>query len=107
LIMLSEAYHSFFLEKTPDRYIEMAKAMGVDITHSSDSTKPAAFIKALLKLQKACGVDDLKMSGYGVSISEIPVLAENAWHAMGGLFKVDPYNLSMDETIQIMTRAYR
>lgn len=107
LIMLSEAYHSFFVEKTPDRYIDMAKAMGEDIAQIPTSYKPFAFITALIKLQKACGVNDLKMSGYGVSQSEISALAENAWHAMGGLFKVDPYNLSMDETIQIMTRAYR
>jgi alcohol dehydrogenase len=42
-----------------------------------------------------------------VEAKEIPGLAENAWSAMGGLFKVDPYRLSMDETIQIMKNAYK
>ena len=31
-----------------------------------DASKPEDFITALLELQKACGVDDLKMSDYGI-----------------------------------------
>ncbi len=107
LIMLSEAYHSFFLDKTAERYGDMAKAMGENVEGLSPKEKAGAFIKALLKLQKACGVDSLKMSTFGIKADEIPALAENAWHAMGGLFKVDPYKLSMDETVQILKNAYK
>lgn len=107
LIMLSEAYHSFFMEKSPERYAEMAQAMGENLHGLSEKEKAGAFVKALVKLQKACGVDTLKMSAYGVSTEEIPALAENAWHAMGGLFKVDPYMLSMDETKIIIMNAYK
>ncbi len=107
LIMLSEAYHSFFMKNAPDRYTDMAKAMGEDVSGLSRDEKPAAFVRALVKLQKACNVDGLKMSAFGVEAKEIPGLAENAWSAMGGLFKVDPYRLSMDETIQIMKNAYK
>ncbi len=107
LIMLSEAYHSFFMEKSPERYADMARAMGEKLDGLSSKEKAAAFVNALVKLQKACGVDTLKMSSFGVKPDEIPALAENAWHAMGGLFKVDPYKLSMDETVQIMKNAYK
>lgn len=107
LIMLSEAYHSFFMDKSPERYADMARAMGETIEGLLPDEKAAAFIKALLKLQKACGVDSLKMSAYGIKPEEIPTLAENAWHAMGGLFNVDPYRLSMEETILIMRKAYK
>ncbi len=107
LIMLSEAYHSFFLDKTPDRYAEMAKAMGENIDNISIQDRPRAFVKALVKMQKACDVDGLKMSDFGVNLDEIPTLAENAHHAMGGLFTVDCYKLSMDETIQIIKNAYK
>jgi alcohol dehydrogenase len=34
LIMLSEAYHSFFMKKAPDRYTDMAKAMGEDVVRT-------------------------------------------------------------------------
>ncbi len=107
LIMLSEAYHSFFMEKSPERYAEMARAMGESIDGLSPEEKAAAFVNALMNLQNACGVDTLKMSAFGIQPDEIPALAENAWHAMGGLFKVDPYTLSMDETVQIMKNAYK
>ena len=107
LIMLSEAYHSFFMEKSPERYADMAMAMGEKLDGLSSKEKAAAFVNALVKLQKACGVDTLKISSFGVKPDEIPALAENAWHAMGGLFKVDPYKLSMDETVQIMKNAYK
>ncbi len=107
LIMLSEAYHSFFMEKSPERYADMARAMGENVDGLSSKEKAAAFVNALMKLQKACGVDTLKMSAFGIKPDEIPNLAENAWHAMGGLFRVDPYTLSMDETVQIMKNAYK
>jgi alcohol dehydrogenase len=107
LIMLSEAYHTFFMEKAPERYTDMAKAMGENVEGLSPRDKAAAFVKALVKLQKSCGVDVLKMSAFGVKEEEIPVLGENAWHAMGGLFKVDPYPLSMDDTLLILKNAYK
>jgi alcohol dehydrogenase len=107
LIMLSESYHAFFTEKSPERYANMARAMGENLEGLSPHEKAGAFVKALVKLQKACGVDVLKMSAFGVKEEEIPALAENAWHAMGGLFKVDPYKLSMDETLLILKNAYR
>jgi alcohol dehydrogenase len=107
LIMLSEAYHSFFMDKLPERYADMARAMGENVEGLSTQERAGAFVKALVKLQKACGVDTLKMSAFDVTKDEIPALAENAWHAMGSLFKVDPYKLSMDETKTIMRNAYK
>jgi alcohol dehydrogenase len=107
LIMLSESYHSFFLDKSPKRYGDMARAMGEDISGLPPEKQAAAFVNALLKLQKACGVNGLKMSDFDVKLEEVPTLAENAWHAMGGLFTVDPYKLNMDETVQILTNAYK
>lgn len=107
LIMLSEAYYSFFASKAPERFAAMAKAMGVDVDSLPEKDKAYAFVDALIKLQEACGVRDIKMSDYGIKKEEIPMLAENAHTAMGGLFTVDPYTLSMDETIEIMTNAYK
>lgn len=36
------------------------------------------------KFQKDCGVDDLKMSDYGIQKSELETLAKNARETMGG-----------------------
>lgn len=107
LIMLSESYHSFFASKVPKRYIDMAKVMGVDVDSLPYDKKPFAFITALKKLQADCGVDNLKMSDYGIKIDDISALADNAIKTMGGLFNVDPYTLSFDETVEIMKKAYK
>lgn len=107
LIMLSEAYYTFFADKVPERMIDMARAMGESTDGLPESEKPYAFIKALKKLQKSCGVDNLKMSDYGISKEDIPKLAENAKATMGGLFNYDRYKLSQEEIIKIIENAYK
>lgn len=100
LIMLSEAYFSFFEKIIPERFSKMASVMGMD-------AKPENFVKALLKLQKDCGVAELKMSDYGITADDIDKLSKNAKFAMGGLFTMDRYNLSDEETFGIMQKAFK
>ena len=107
LIMLSEAYYSFFADKSPERFTAMAKAMGVVTGHLPEAERPMAFVKALVELQKECGVDGLKMSDYGITKEDMAKCAANARHTMGGLFELDPYALSLNETTQIMMNAYK
>lgn len=102
LIMLCESYYSFFEDKVPQKLIEMAKAMG-----ESGIEGPSSFIIALRKLMNSCNVSDLKMSNYGIKENEIPKIAENARYTMGGLFALDRYTLSLDETIEIIQNAYK
>jgi alcohol dehydrogenase len=107
LIMLSEAYYTFFASKVPEKFVALAKAMGVQVDLLPPEERPMSFVKALVKLQEDCGVYNLKMSDYGIKKEHIPMLAENARQTMGGLFKVDPYSLSLQETIEIMSNAYK
>jgi alcohol dehydrogenase len=106
LIMLSRAYFTFFAAKAPDRLILMAKAMGKSIEGVAEAKQPLLFVEALAELQQKCGVDDLKMSDYGIKQEDIPKLARNAFDTMGALFKLDRYELSLEETITILTQAY-
>ena len=53
LIMLSEAYYSFFAAKVPERFAEMAKAMGVNVDALPAEERPKTFVKALVSLQEA------------------------------------------------------
>lgn len=107
LIMLSEAYQTFFAKKVPEKFVQLAKAAGVDVDALPESERPMAFVDALLALQKDCGVDGLKMSDFGIQKSEIPTLARNARDTMEGLFKCDPYALSDEETQVILSAAYK
>lgn len=107
LIMISEAYYTFFADVVPDRLTAMAKAAGVDTDSLPESERPMSFIKALLDLQKICGVNDLKMSDVGITKEEIPELAKKARDTMGGLFEIDPRETTLEETIQLITNAYK
>lgn len=102
LIMISEAYHAYFAQQSPERFIEMAKAAGV-----VDAAEPMAFIHALADLHKACGVDGLKMSDYGITRGELPDIAKNAYYTMGGLFALDRHTLAFDDTVGILERSFR
>lgn len=102
LIMISLEYYKFFADKAPDRFIKMAKALG-----KQDATKPSDFIDLLHELQVNCGVDNLKMSDYGIKKEDIPRIVRHAFNIMGGLFTHDRHRLSEKETIQILERAYR
>jgi len=108
LIMLSESYYSFYAQKLPHKLIEMAKAMGAEIDENlPEEVQATAFVDKLKALMVSCDVDDLKMSNYGISLGDIPELAENAHHTMGGLFEVDPYPISLSETVEIMEKAFK
>ncbi len=107
LIMLSVAYFTFFADKVPDRFITMARAMGKDTSGVAADNAPFLFVEALKELQIACDVSDLKMSEYGIEHNDIPKLAQNARHTMGGLFDLDRYQLSDRDVEKILDSAYK
>ncbi|MBC8546681.1 iron-containing alcohol dehydrogenase [Clostridiaceae bacterium NSJ-31] len=103
LIMVSLEYYRLFSAKVcPERFVAMAKALG-----KADADKPEDFVEALADLQKACGVDNLKMSDYGIQADEMEKAAHHALDTMGGLFEVDRYQLSVPEIVSILEKSYR
>lgn len=104
LIMISKAFAEYFIEKhaCDDQFVKMAKAMGI-----KDANKPEDFITALVSLQEACGVADLKMSDYGIEKSESMTLAINARETMGGLFLANPCELNDEACAGIFEKSYK
>lgn len=104
LIMISKAYYEYFVNAhvCDERFIEMAKLMGVQ-----DADKPEDFITALVDLQRRCGVDELKMSDYGIKPAEFTKIAQNAMDTMGGLFAADRVQLSVEDCVSILQKSYK
>ncbi|MCI8409515.1 MAG: iron-containing alcohol dehydrogenase [Lachnospiraceae bacterium] len=104
LIMISKAFAEFFIEKhaCDEQFIKMARVMGIP-----EADKPEDFITALVKLQKDCGVDNLKMSDYGFTPDESMTLAVNARETMGGLFLSNPCEMSNEECAEIFDKSYK
>ena len=104
LVMISLAYYKTFIDRgdCPEKFVEMARALG-----KADATKPADFLDALAALQKACGVDALAMSDYGIRPEEFPGMVKLARSAVGVLFSVDPSPLTDDDVLAILRASYR
>ena len=102
LIIISEAYLSSFLNDVPERYKEMAQAMT-----GKRSDDPEDFIRALVQLQKDCGVYDLKFSDWGATEADFPRIVANARETMTMLFYLDPRPLSNPELINIFEKSFR
>ena len=104
LIMISKAFFTHFVQKQvcDDRFIKMAKAMGMQ-----DAKEPMDFIDMLVKLQEDCGVADLKMSDYGMKPDEFEALAKNAKETMGGLFLCDRSELSIEDCVAVYQASYK
>ena len=104
LIMISVEFARFFIRKhaCDGQFVKMARAMGMP-----QASEPEDFLTALVALQKACGVDGLKMSDFGIERQECMALAVNARETMGGLFAANPCAMSDEECAAVFERAYR
>lgn len=104
LIIISLAYFKHMIDAhvCDERFVTLAQNMG-----RPQATKPEEFLTALADLQKACGVDDLKMSDYGISLDEFPKMATNAKEAMAFLFANDRMTLTEADSVKIFQESYR
>ena len=69
-----------------------------------DADKPEDFLTALYELQKACGVENLKMSDYGFTQDEFMKLAVNARETNPGLYAANPCELTDEDAAEIYRR---
>lgn len=104
LIAISKAYYTHFANtgKCDVRMIDMAKALGKE-----DAACAMDFVTALDELQKACGVDAIQMSEYGMERGELEKYAKNARETMGGLYEVDPTPVSDADMLEVLQESYR
>ena len=102
LIALSEAYFETFRNDCMKRYMKMAEVMT-----QKKSNRPSDFIDALVLMQKACNVHDLKLSDWGLKEEDLPKMVQNARDTMGGLFTLDPRPLTDAEVLDIYKKSYK
>ncbi len=104
LIIISKEFAQFYVDKhaCDDRFIKMARVMGYP-----ESNDPQDFVKALVELQEACGVADLKMSDYGFDKSECPALAKAARNLQGGLYAANPCETTDEDIAGIFERSFK
>lgn len=104
LLMICRAYMKRVVEAhvCDDRFIRMAQVMGM-----KDADKAEDFLTVLEQLMKDCGVDNLKMSDYGIAREEIPTMVRNARATNFGLFNNDRLEMTEERCIEILEESYR
>lgn len=104
LIMISKAYYEFFVSHhaCDDRFVRLAQALGMP-----KADKAEDFITALVRLQEACGVADLKMSDYGICRSEFPNFVHNAREVMGVMFTSDRVAMSDEDVLEVYEKSWK
>ncbi len=105
LTMLSIAYFSYLAERNPERFADLARAMGENVDELPLDEQPFAFIAALRKLIRSIGMANDHLGNHGVKKSDLPALVENAFHTMGALFEVTPVKLTVRDVTSIFDRA--
>ncbi len=104
LIMISKAYFSYFVRNhgCDDRFVELAQLLGMP-----EATQPEDFITALVRLQEACGVADLKMSDYGITPDEFETFMRNTREVMGIMFTGDRVQMTDEDIVRIFAESYK
>lgn len=104
LIMISRAFYLHLIRhgSCPERFITMAKVMGI-----TEASIPDAFIDALDELLKKCGVESLKMSEYGFEEKEFDCIIRNAFETQSILLNANPIKLSYEDCYRILADSYK
>ncbi len=104
LLMICDEYYTYWANRgvVDDRLVLMAKALG-----KKDANKPMDFVTALKDLRKQCGVDDIKMSDYGIKAEDFEMYTKDAYETMPGLFAVDPAPMPFEDCLEIYKKSYK
>lgn len=102
LCVIASAYYEAVVDKVPDRFTDIARAMGEDVDKLKESEKPKAFLTALVKLIESCGIS-IRMSDYGISKSDLPKAAQISIDCG---YDLDRYTLTLQDTIDILEKSY-
>ena len=102
LLMIANEYFRSFEQVIPQRYAEMARALTGDPNAGAEQLVPA-----LYEMEKACGVEALRMSDYGIQPEELEMFCTNALEIAGELFEIEPQPLTRQRVMEILQRSYR
>jgi alcohol dehydrogenase len=107
LSMLSISYFRFLAERCPDRFPDMAMAMGEDVyTLELEKDMPLSFIVGMKKLLNKLSPRTGKLSDFGVKKEDLMLIAENSFFTMGELYEVTPVKMTVEDVISILEAAY-
>ena len=102
LIAISKAYFKTFKNDCMKRYMKMAEKMT-----QQKAARPSDFLDALATMQRLCGVDNIKLSDYGITPADFDKFVENAISTGAQMLDFDPRFLTKEETRSLYQDSYK
>ena len=106
LAALSRPYFARLAEKAPERFDDLALAMGVDeVDELPEAERPGAFLAALDELLGRVGVASDRLGDWGFTPEDAEALADNAYETMGDLFDATPGDMTRQDAVDVLRAA--
>ncbi|MBR1804399.1 MAG: iron-containing alcohol dehydrogenase [Muribaculaceae bacterium] len=102
LIAISGAYFKTFKNDVMKRYMKMAEKM-----RQVKSARPSDFLDALEVMKRSCGVDNIRLSDWGITMADFERFADNAIATGSAMLDLDPRFLNREELIGIYMDSYK
>lgn len=71
------------------------------------AARPSDFLDALATMQRLCGVDNIKLSDYGITPADFDKFVENAISTGAQMLDFDPRFLTKEEIRSIYQDSYK
>ena len=91
------------VEAAPDKYADIAEAMGIEIKNMSSSEAAARAVERVAFLRNSFGIT-ARLSSLGVRKEDIPQMALDTMKS--GNVKVNPRKTNLNDIIQLYEKAF-
>lgn len=106
LVMLSLPYFQRLSELAPERFADLAAAMGFeDVDDLPAEERPKVFIAGLAQLIESIGLADETLKEHGFTVDQAEELTDIAYGTMGGLFECTPGGMTREDVVNIFKAA--
>lgn len=104
LAMIFDAYHAIEAENVPQRYAQVADALGL-ASGKSEATKSAVLLEHMHEWKTKLGLDQRHLSDYGFAADMVGEMISLTHWVGGGPLTRDRYRLSDDDLADIFLRS--
>ncbi|WP_432736916.1 iron-containing alcohol dehydrogenase [Maridesulfovibrio sp. FT414] len=105
LAKLSVPYFKRLIPAAPERFEDLAMAMGYDTQAFDENMRATVFLEGLRSLLERAGFNDESLKTYGAKEDDVPELVKIAQETMGKLFACTPAEMTQEELECILSEA--
>ncbi len=107
LAMIFDAFHSKMAANVPQRYAQAADLLGIGSSERSDEAKAAALLDTLRRWKSGIGLDEMKLSSYGIDPYQTGEMVRMTHWVGGGPLTRDRYRLTDDDLAEILNNSLK